>query len=190
MSLELQKIDHSSETSKSEISIFREITSHNIDIILEKITDSEHEYYIKTNDWKLVKIPKNIWEKIQSFFKNKAQIDYDNNYKFDCYCFALFLSWLEISKKSFPYNSFYQIHQVWELKSWDIIILWNIFRERKNSFMVQNWLFVENTSFHFAVYLWNWLYVSKFETDWVFISDLNLLKSRYPYKDTIYLRKN
>jgi hypothetical protein len=58
------------------------------------------------------------------------------------------------------------------LSTWDICIIY------EKSYIKNNRYYCTNT--HFLTYLWNWKYLSKYWTLWVYISTLRELKEIYP----------
>lgn len=119
---------------------------------------------IEYKEWKnyhLIKIPERLEKKLLEYLK-KPYIDLN----FDCSSFVHFLKWVNYVSPNF-------YHDLWEftkfeqslINSWDIII---IFENHDNKTWNVYWIK------HFAVYLWEWMYLSKFWSIWnLIISSLD-----------------
>lgn len=127
------------------------------------------------------------------------------NFAFQCSHFAsLVAGILPTSQKSdwdFTFLSNYQFlveppEVEYSLAPWDIIFLWRV----EKRWLVERWLIpstaeevnqnfkVEKRPYHFAMYLWDGLYISKFSEHNVGVSDFAALRDLYSCNDVFLVK--
>ncbi len=122
-----------------------------------------------SNDWlmfKYLNIPENTKNQLWEYIRNKDAIKWS---LFECSAFVHFLSWAPIREEwiCLDENMWeYQDSHIKILSSWDIIFIWEI-----SKLNLKNW------NYHWAYYLWEWLFIHKYDKmNWFVITDLTALK--------------
>lgn len=93
---------------------------------------------------------------------------------FDCWAFVRYMYWVE-SFDEYEYNKISDVQN--DIKSWDIIYFNQIYDRDNEGVPFHGWIH------HYAIYIWWWLYLSKFWPSWSLeISDIWYIYEKFPYK--------
>jgi hypothetical protein len=145
------------------------------------------ELYRRDFSWKLNKILiSNIQlNRLAKYIANEHQLEKTDLWSwkfFDCASFAYFMKWIKYINNVFEPSEFKKLNFNKEkLEIWDMVYTW-----KRESFIRK--LFSRTIcESHFMIYLWEWLYISKFwASGRLIITDLEEYKKIYPY-DFIYI---
>ncbi len=97
---------------------------------------------------------------------------------FDCMSFSLFLKWIEYKNNYFEEEKFDFIpFSIKELEVGDMVYTW-ILKDYITKYNI--------TSSHSMIYLWDWLYISKYWQWRLIVTNLKEYKKIFPY-DFIYI---
>jgi len=130
------------------------------------------------NDWEEVKLPEDIYKQLLLYIRNQWKIIDFQRGIIDSNSFVSFVYWLWMSDR---YRIFDETNEIPfnqnKINPWDIIFL-------------NNRLHNIQWNYHFALYLWIWLYISKFSNWNLAITTLEELKNFYnPTNITILSKK-
>lgn len=114
-------------------------------------------------------IPQSVRGKVVKFIKMcRKNEGVQRNY--DCWAFVREILWVE------SFSSFVEIPE-WELCMGDAAYF-NQFPEKD-----MDWVPFWGWVWHYAIYIWNWLYLSKFRSNWgVIICNSKQIMKEFPYK--------
>jgi len=144
--------------------------------------------------WELEKlpIPKLIRKKLAIYLsirhKLKEILKLNEEEWFDCLSFVYFLLWIPYKnnnmninywlKKQIKFNNLWSIKN--HFKPWEILLIWE--KGEKGNLLYD----LKKNTYHFAVYLWKWLWISKYgKNNTIKIWNIESLNNSYPF-DTAY----
>ena len=104
----------------------------------------------------------NLWKYFQDIEKIESNLAYRNRWTFDCKAFVYFLKWLDINGE----ENWIEIDENYEFNIWDIIY----------SYFEKN-----DSCYHYVVYIWNWLCISKHWADRISVTTMNNIEKIYPW---------
>jgi len=120
------------------------------------------------SDWKEVELPGDIYKQLLTYIRNQWKIIDMKKTIVDSNSFVSFVYWLGIRDrhKIFEETNEQNLSNLSDLNPWDVIFL-------------ENKLHNIQWNYHFALYLWRELYISKFSNGHLGITTINELESFY-----------
>jgi len=120
------------------------------------------------SDWEEVKLPEDIYKQLLIYIRNQWKIIDFQREIIDSNSFVSFVYWLWMKDrhKIFDETNETNLSNLSNLNPWDIVFL-------------ENKLHNVQWNYHFALYLWKDLYISKFSNGNLAVTTLNELESFY-----------
>jgi hypothetical protein len=132
-----------------------------------------------------IKLPKHQMNNLSNFLKYQKKTK-SNLPKIQCSEFCNLVNWVKnfngYTKKQI------HIHEINNIKISESLIICETWEE-ENNFRLNNNLFIKKPFFHFAIYIWNWLYISKFWKWNIYITTFEEMYKIYNYSNFYILNK-
>lgn len=143
-------------------------------------------------EWELwfteLEVPELISEKLWEYIRDRWYMHYQSRGNFDCFDFAHLLNWVSYEEKWFEYDKWTISDNTSWIQPWDTILLCNVLSwEEKSTFQIWPERYIADRLFHFAVYIWNGLYISKLWKWEVYVTTLDEMRKLYDYKNVLKL---
>jgi len=104
----------------------------------------------------------NLWRYFQNIDLIESNPKYRNQWTFDCKSFVYYLKWLDVNS----HENWLKIDDNYEFDIWNIV----------HSYFEKN-----NSCYHYIIYIWNWLCISKHWAWCISITTMENIKNIYPW---------
>lgn len=152
--------------------------------VINIINSNEKEFKIvyKNSEMNLNTL---IKKKLNSFIEKQIKSK-TNLPEIQCSEFCNLINWVE------NFNQYTKeeinLNNLNELIPWENIVICKIWNDESN-FRINNSMYIKKPYFHFATYLWNWLYISKFGKWNIYITSFKEMKNIYNYPSILKIKK-
>lgn len=122
-------------------------------------------------DGEVIPLPDFMRKNFETYL-SEINSDYKNLLQYDCMDFLLQILWFNIPKGVFMRNfDYYEFPWVENLRVWDAIMI-----NSKSVFGVAKW------EIHVWIYLWRWLFLSKYDRGNIYFTSYEEMRKQYPYE--------